>query len=170
MYCKIDVCIYIEQLDYQKMDVHIPPESICYELTRIPTLSFKGFEDLKKQKIEQYITNKILEINHYEKLYYEEIMELIWYDYRYHFKFLIEYQDYYDLINSLTNFDPSRDILTSLPTYLNTTRLIRLRKNAKRIRHVLDMIKQIREKKLTELKNFSKKNKFYINCTIMPNT
>lgn len=148
----------------------IQEDEIYYELTKVPTLSFKGMKSDQQDKIQKYIVNKIGEINRYEKTYYEDIFDRIQYDYRYYFKYIMEYQKYYLLMNSLSNFDLSSTVSSKIPGYLNTSRLRRIKKTSKKIRELIEELNDIRKVKLKELQKFSKKNKFYINCKIMPST
>lgn len=160
---------------YKRIQTNMPIDSRCvdisyYELTRVPELSFKGMDSERQEKVKKYIINKIREINRQEKKYYEDIMDRVQYDYRYYFRYILEYSEYYDVVNSLSNFDISRAIRHYIPSYLSTTRLTQLKETSMKIKELLKELDDIRKKKLSELKRFSIKNKFYINCKIKPNT
>jgi hypothetical protein len=136
-----------------------------YYLSCVPTLQYKNIHDTTQiEKINEYIKNKISEINTYERKTYDEIFDHIQYDYYYYFKMIIDYDTYYNLMNMLTHFDPDNINKVKIPNNFNCTRLEKINNTSKEINILLDDLEIFRNSRINHIQEFAEKNKIYIRC------
>lgn len=150
------------------MDSDFITESVfIYEFTCMPNLKFTNISNDRSIKIKTYIKTKIEEINRLEKKYYDLIMDCLHYEYKYHFKYLISYDEYCVILNTLVQFNKSDKRVLSYPEYWSKNKKNQIKIVHNEITLYLLELKQKRDKKISDIRKFCKKSQININANII---